>query len=91
MYSDKIKCVCKIHQIIYYLTPEEKMEGGGCPFCYKKEIGKKKEIIRFCKENGIHNKYGAGVPLTKEEHVKFHSIYGNKNNTKEQLKEFIKK
>lgn len=30
-----------------------------------------------------------GITLSKEEHIKFHSRYGNKNNTKEQLIEFL--
>ena len=36
----------------------------------------------------LHYKYGLGVSLSKEEHDLFHSIYTNKNNTKEQYIEF---
>lgn len=38
--------------------------------------------LRFVIENGI--------TLSEEEHINFHSIYGNKNNTREQLDEFLK-
>lgn len=30
-----------------------------------------------------------GITLSKEVHIEFHHIYGNKNNTREQLEEFI--
>lgn len=36
-----------------------------------------------------HNKY-LGIPISKKLHVDFHSIYGNKNNTLKQFKEFYK-
>lgn len=36
----------------------------------------------------LHYECGLGIPLTKKLHIKFHSIYGNKNNTFEQFEEF---
>lgn len=36
----------------------------------------------------LHYKHGLGVCLSEEEHVLFHSIYGVKNNTKEQYTQF---
>lgn len=39
----------------------------------------------------LHYKYGLGICLCEEEHMLFHSIYGRKNNTKEQYEEFKNK
>ncbi|MEQ6355242.1 hypothetical protein ABNX05_11490 [Lysinibacillus sp. M3] len=36
----------------------------------------------------LHNKYGLGLVICKSLHNKFHAIYGNKNNTYDQFKEF---
>lgn len=44
------------------------------------------ELTRECLH--LHNKYGLGVVISKVLHNKFHAIYGNKNNTYEQFKEF---
>lgn len=45
------------------------------------------KISKKCKE--LHYEYGLGIPLTNEIHKEFHRIYGSKNNTEEQFKEFI--
>jgi hypothetical protein len=39
----------------------------------------------------LHYKYGLGVPLTNKLHSLFHNIYGIKDNTPEQFKEFTKR
>lgn len=36
----------------------------------------------------LHNKYGLGVCLSKEEHDRFHSIYGYGNNTQDEYEEY---
>jgi hypothetical protein len=36
----------------------------------------------------IHDKYGLGIPLTKEIHTLYHQIYGFNNNTIEEFNEF---
>ncbi len=48
---------------------------------------KERDLIRD-KLLELHYRYGLGIPLTKEIHKLFHSIYGNKNNTPEQFDEF---
>ena len=37
----------------------------------------------------LHFKYGLGIPLSRKLHKLFHKIYGVKNNTEEQFKEFV--
>lgn len=46
-------------------------------------------LSKTCLE--IHYKYGLGVCLNKDLHKKFHKLYGNKNNTLEQYKDFKSK
>ncbi len=40
--------------------------------------------------NKLHFKYGLGIPLSKNIHKLFHSLYGLNNNTKKQFEEFEK-
>ena len=46
-------------------------------------------LSKTCLE--IHYKYGLGVCLNKDLHKMFHKLYGNKNNTLEQYKDFKSK
>lgn len=59
----------------------------------KEEIGeytiKELNLLESTVEQ-LHFKYGLGVPLTKNIHDEFHSIYGAGNNTPEQFEEFKK-
>lgn len=38
----------------------------------------------------MKRKLDNGITLSKKAHKEFHKIYGRKNNTKEQLEEFLK-
>lgn len=80
--------------IIHHLHPfneiiKEAMEALNLPIY--KEVNQYKEeelksIEDLCLE--LHYKYGLGVCLNEDVHKEFHSIYGVKNNTKEQYYEF---
>lgn len=47
-----------------------------------------RQLVKVCRK--LHYRYGLGVPLSKEIHREFHSIYGKKNNNNEQFLEFCK-
>lgn len=46
-------------------------------------------ILNFSSHPELRTSIENGITLTKEEHEEFHKKYGKKNNTKEQLEEFL--
>jgi len=61
--------------------------------CQKKGINNNKlhshHILNFSNYPELQFDINNGITLSKESHIEFHKIYGIKNNTKEQLEEFI--
>lgn len=47
-------------------------------------------IVNFSSNPKFRFKIDNGITLSQKAHIEFHKIYGNKNNTREQLIEFLK-
>lgn len=46
-------------------------------------------ILNFAEYPELRFDINNGITLSKESHIEFHNIYGKRNNTREQLEEFL--
>ena len=68
-----------------------KKDNYTCQKCGRKgNILNAHHITNYATNKELRLNKDNGITLCKKHHKKFHSIYGRKNNTKQQLKEFLK-
>lgn len=61
--NKKIECLCTIHDSMFRITPNQLINGHGCPICGHESMVKKrtKTHADFCKE--VYNKFGNSISV----------------------------